>query len=243
MMDTGCFFKTVLRAARDLLRPGMLWQALWPPLAAFVLWSVIAWFAWMPLAGWIVAELPDWQVFAWLAWLGPSLAHVAVFFFFAPLVYFTALLLVAVFALPRMMTLIAARDYPDVSRQGSAGAAFWGSLGNTLAAGLIFIVGWLLTLPLLLIPGALLVLPLFWAAWLNQRAFRFDALAEHALPAERGSVIGRERSSLYLGGLVGALLSYVPLLHLLAPAFTAVLFVHLCLGGLRDLRKEQGVAV
>ncbi len=73
-----------------------------------------------------------------LAW--PWLAHLAVFFIFAPLVYFTALLLVAIFALPRMMTLIAARDYPDVSRQSSASAAFWGSLANTLAAGLIFIL-------------------------------------------------------------------------------------------------------
>ena len=238
MMDTANFFKTVLRAGRDMLRPGMLFHALWPPLVAFVLWGVIAWFTWSPAMIWVVAQLPDWS---WLDWAGPWLAHVAVFMAFVPLVYFTVLLLVAVFALPRMMTLIAARDYPDVSRQGTAAAAFWGSLANTVAAGVIFIVGWLLTLPLLLIPGAILILPLFWAAWLNQRAFRFDALAEHALPAERAEVVKRERSSLFLGGLVGALMSYVPFLNLLAPAFTAVLFVHVCLGALRDLRREEGI--
>jgi len=230
----------VLRAARDLLRPELLWHALWPPLAAFVLWSAVAWFAWMPAAAWIVSALPDWS---WLNWFGPWLAHVAVFLVFAPMVYFTALLLVAVFALPRMMTLIALRDYPDVSRQGSASAALWGSLANTLAAGAIFIGGWLLTLPLLLIPGALFVLPLFWGAWLNQRAFRFDALAEHAQPAERLALIGRARGRLYAGGLAGALVAHVPLVNLLAPAFTAVLFVHLCLGALRDLRNEQGVSL
>jgi hypothetical protein len=230
----------LLRAARDLLRPEMLWHALWPPLAAFLLWSVVAWFAWQPLAAWIVAELPDWS---WLNWLGPSLAHIAVFFVFAPLVYFTVLLLVAVFALPRMMALIALRDYPDVSRQGSASAALWGSIANTLAAGAIFIAGWLLTLPLLLIPGAILVLPLFWAAWLNQRAFRFDALAEHALPVERAALIRRQRSSLYLGGLVGALVAHVPVLNLLALAYTSILFVHLCLGALRELRNEKGITL
>jgi hypothetical protein len=239
-METMTFFKTVVRAGRDLLRPDILFQAIWPPLAAFLGWSIIAWFAWMPLARWIAAELPDWQ---WLNWLGPWLAHVAVFFIFAPLIYFTILLLVATFSLPRMMAIIAARDYPDVSRHGSAATAFWGSLANTVAAGMIFIVGWLATLPLLLIPGGLLVLPLFWAAWLNQRAFRFDALAEHAQPSERGVVIGRERSSLYLGGLLGALLAYVPVLHIVALPYTAILFVHLCLGALRDLRKEQGVTV
>jgi hypothetical protein len=240
MMDTGCFFKTVLRAGRDLLRPDILLQALWPPAVAFLLWSVIAWFAWQPIAAWVVANLPDWS---WLNWLGPWLAHVVVFFIFAPLVYFTVLLLVAVIALPRMMVIIAGRDYPDVSRQGSAGAAFWGSLANTVIAGGIFIVGWLVTLPLLLVPGGLLVLPLFWAAWLNQRAFRFDALAEHALPEERKAIAQRERSGLYLGGLVGALFAYVPILHLLALPYTAILFVHLCLGALRELRREQGVSV
>ncbi len=240
MIDAAVFFKTVVRATRDLVRPDILFQALWPPLAAFLGWSLVAWFTWLPLAQWIAALLPDWQ---WLEWLGPWLAHVAVFFLFAPLIYFTTLLLVAMFALPRMMAIIAARDYPDVSRHGSAGAAFWGSLGNTLAAGAIFIVGWLVTLPLLLVPGGLLVLPLFWAAWLNQRAFRFDALAEHAQPRERKAVVGRSRGNLYLGGLLGALLSYVPVLHLVALPWTAILFVHLCLGELRELRREKGIAL
>ncbi|NWG30277.1 MAG: EI24 domain-containing protein [Rhodocyclaceae bacterium] len=239
-MEAGTFFKTVLRAGRDLVRPDILFQALWPPAAAFLLWSIVAWFAWQPMAGWVMANLPDWQ---WLNWLGPWLAHVAVFFVFAPLVYFTTLLFVAVFALPKMMALIAARDYPDVSRQGSASAAFWGSLANTVVAGLIFVVGWLITLPLLLVPGGLLILPLFWAAWLNQRAFRFDALAEHARVDERDAIVRREGGSLYLAGLIGALVAYVPVLHLLALPYTAVLFVHLCLGALRALRQEQGVTV
>lgn len=240
MMDAGYFFKTLLRAGRDLLRPEMLFHALWPPLLAFLVWSIVAWFAWQPLAAWIVAGLPDWS---WLNWLGPSLAHVAIFFIFAPLIYLTVLLLVAAFALPRMMALIALRDYPDVVRRGSAGAAFWGSIANTVAAGAIFVVGWLLTLPLLLIPGVVLILPLFWAAWLNQRAFRFDALAEHALPEERAALIRRERGGLYLGGLVGALVAHVPVLNLLALSYTALLFVHLCLGGLRELRREKGVSI
>ena len=232
--------QTALRAARDLARPVILLQVLWPPLTAFMLWSGIAFFAWLPAADWIVTQLPDW---AWLAWLGPWLAHVVVFLVFAPLIYVTALLFMAVIALPRMMAIIAARDYPDVSRQGSAQAAFWGSLWNTLAAGAIFILGWLLTLPLLLIPGALFVLPLLWSAWLNQRAFRFDALAEHAQPAERDVLFRRERGNLIGAGLVSALVAYVPLVHLLAPGFAALLFVHLCLAALRDLRNQQGISV
>lgn len=228
---------TVGRAARDLVRPELLLHALWPPVAAFVLWAGIALFLWQPAAAWIIAELPDWS---WLNWLGPWLAHLAVLFIFAPLVYFTVLLLVAVFALPRMMTIIAARDYPDVSRQSSTEMALLGSVANTLVAGIIYITGWLLTLPLLLIPGALFVLPLLWTAWLNQRTFRFDALAEHAQPEERSQLVVREKGNLYAAGFLSAVAAYIPLLNLLSPAFAALLFVHLCLDALRRLRNEQG---
>lgn len=239
-MRIEALMQACLRAGRDLLRPALLFQVLWPPVAAFLLWSAVAWFAWLPAALWIEAQLPDWS---WLNWFGPWLAHAVVFLVFAPLIYVTALLFIAAFALPRMMAIVAARDYPDLSRQGSAQAALWGSVWNTLAAGTIFIVGWLLSLPLLLIPGALLVLPLLWSAWLNQRAFRFDALAEHALPDERARLFRREGGTLFGAGLVSALATYVPVVHLAAPGFAALLFVHLCLGALRDLRREEGISL
>jgi len=234
MIDATGFFRITLAAARDLLRPALLFEALWPPLAAFLAWSAVAWFAWLPAAEWLKAQLPDGP---WLVTLGPWLAHAAVFMIFAPLVYFSALLLTGMFALPRMMSHIAARDFPDVSRRGDPRAAFWGSLGNTLVAGGIFLLGWLVTLPLLLIPGMLLILPLIWSAWLNQRVFRFDALAEHALEDERAEIVRRERTSLYLAGLIGALAAHVPILNLFALAFTSLLFVRLCLSALRRLRQ------
>lgn len=229
-----------LKALRDLGRGAILWHALWPPLLSIALWSAVAVAVWAPASAWLLTQLPDWS---WLDWLGAWLVHIALFLAFAPLIYLTTLLLVAGFALPRMMAIVAARDYPDVSRHGTVAAAFWGSLGNTLAAGLVFVVGWLLTLPLLLIPGALLVLPLLWTAWLNQRSFRFDALAEHTTAEERKMLIGQERSGFWLAGLVSALAAHLPILNLLAPAFAALLFVHLGLGALRRLRAERGVVV
>lgn len=230
--------RALVRAVRDLGRGEILWQALWPPVAALVLWSAVAMAAWLPMSEWLLARLPEWR---WLDWLGAWLVHVALFFVFAPLIYFTAVLLVAVIALPRMMAIVAARDYPDVARHGSPGAAFWGGLGNTLAAGAVFVLGWLLSLPLLLIPGVLLVLPLLWSAWLNQRTFRFDALAEHATPAERAILIQRQGGGYWGAGLASALVAHVPLINLLAPAFAGLVFIHLCLAGLRALREREGV--
>jgi len=237
-MDTASFLKIILRAGRDLIRPEILFHAIWPPVVSLLFWCVIAWMTWQRATAWVIMQLPAW---AWLDWAGPVLAHIAVFLAFLPLFYATTLLLLGAFALPRMMSLIAMRDYPDVTPRGSIAAAFWGGMLNSVVAGAIFIAGWLITLPLLLIPGAVLVLPVAWATWLNQRSFCFDALAEHAQPEERKLLVRRERGSFYLGGLVGALAAYVPLLNLLAPSFTATLFAHLCLDRLRALRQEQGI--
>lgn len=228
------------RALRDLGRSGILWQALWPPLAAFLGWSVVAYWTWTPLSAWLAGHLPDWS---WMSWLGSWLAHAAVLLTFAPVIYFTAVLLVAVVALPRMMDIVAAGDYPDVSRHGSTTAAFWGSLGNTLAAGAVFLVGWLLCLPLLLVPGGLLILPLLWSAWLNQRTFRYDVLALHATDAERRTLFAQCGGQFRLAGFLAALAAHVPIANVLAPAFSALLFSHLGLSGLRRLRRAQGIDV
>jgi hypothetical protein len=231
-------FAAFTKAARDIVRADLLWQALWPPLVAAAVWAFVAAAVWAHGIALISGVLPtfEWAVWAWMAhWAAVFLLLAA----FASLAYATTLLLVAVVALPRMLALVAARDYPDVLPHGEN--VFWGSLANTLAAGAIFIVGWLATLPLLLVPGAILVLPLAWLGWLNQRTFRFDALAEHATRSELRALTRGLRSRFYLAGFGTALTAHIPLVNLLAPAYTALVFVHLGLGGLRRLRQEKGV--
>jgi uncharacterized protein involved in cysteine biosynthesis len=94
-------------------------------------------------------------------------------------------------------------------------------------------------MPLLLVPGGFVVLPIVWAGWLNQRTFRFDSLADHATPEERRTITAGARGPLYLAGFVTALMAHVPLLNVLAPAFTALVYVHLCLAALRRQRSGE----
>lgn len=232
--------QAILKTLRDITRRDILWQALWPPLLSFLAWTGVAVMVWTPMSRWLLANMPEWS---WLEWLGPYLVHVVLVLIFAPLIYMTTVLLVATFSLPRMMAIVSARDYPELTRYGSTAAAFWGSLGNTVVAGAIFVVGWLITLPLLLIPGVLLVLPLLWAAWLNQRTFRFDVLAEHATSEERTLLIKRQRPNFWLAGFVSAAAAHVPLANVMAPAFGALLFVHVGLSALREARDSEGVIV
>ena len=226
------------KSLRDLSRGEILWHALWPPLAALALWATLGYVWWadsLALMARLVPNLP-WTGWEWIArWAAMFLVLAAL----GSLIYITAVMLVAIFALPWLIRLVAERDYPELGRHGEN--AFWGSLSNTLGAGAIFIFGSLAMLPLLLIPGALLVLPLLWGAWINQRTFRFDALAEHATEGEMQRIALENRGSFYAAGLVTAAAAHLPLVNLLVPAFTALVFVHLGLASLRRLRLAQGI--
>lgn len=228
------------KAGRDLLRGEVIWHLLWPPLAAALLWGIVGiafWSQGLTMMTELLPQLP-WGGWEWVAhWAATFLLLAA----FATLVYLTALLLVAVVALPYLLAIVAARDYPDLARHGEH--AFSRGLFNTLAAGAIFLVGGLLSLPLLLLPGVILVLPLLWTAWLNQRTFRVDALVEHATAAELRQLIAERKPAFYLAGIGGALLAHVPLLQLLAPTYTALVFIHLGLNALREQRRAQGVVL
>lgn len=228
------------KAGRDLLRADIVWQALWPPLVALAFWTVVALSVWTHGVMLMTELIPDLS----RSWWETASRWAAVFLLlaaFGALVYFTALLLIALFALPKMVAIVSARDFPDLARRGER--PFVASLVNTLVAGAIFLGGWLLTLPLLLLPGAVLVLPLAWAAWLNQRVFRVDTLVEHATRNELDAIVAGEKPRLYLAGLGSALAAHVPLLNLMVPAFTALVYVHLCLQALRRLRQREGVVV
>lgn len=231
-------FAAFNKAGRDLLSPGMLWQALWPPLASGALWVLLGSFGWdhgIGLLGRIVPVLP-WAGWEWLSqWATVFLLLAAL----SMMIYVTTVVLVAVVVLPNIINRIAGRDYAELMRLGEN--VFSGSLITTLGATAIFVVGVLLTLPLLLIPGALFFIPLAWTAWLNQRTFRFDALAEHATRRELQQLVRQHRREFYGAGTGCALLAHVPLLNLLVPVFTALVFVHLGLMLLRQLRRQQGV--
>lgn len=229
------------RAVRSLSQPAILWHLAWPTLVAVILWAAIGWSFWDRVAAATTqtfTELPwlQWVISRWEAMAVMTEAAVTVFLWLLllPLIYVTALLIVAIVALPMILEKVAARDYADVEKR--QGGTISGSVVNALVASLLFALGWIATLPLWLIPGMALVLPVLLSAYLNQRAYRYDALMQHADTGEMRAVIARERGALYLLGVGAGLLSYVPVANLLAPAFAGLAFVHFCLEALRRHR-------
>lgn len=214
-----------------LLGPAVLALLVWLGLMVFLLDGLIASFIDLPPMSW----LTGWGA----VWLAKLFAALGGWLLILAAAYVTAMLLAAIFILPLLLNLLAASDYPELARMGrdSVTASTW----NSISAALLFIVGWLVTLPLWLVPGLGLVLPLFWMAWLNRRTFAYDALAVHATDAEWRALRRQHALPLLILGITLALLAHVPLLGLLAPTLAAIAYIHYCLEALR--RARQGAVV
>src|SRR6185312_7856201 len=118
-----------------------------------------------------------------------------------------------------------------------------GSVGNAALALLIFVPLWLVSLPLLVFPPLYAVASLLLNAWLSQRMFRYDALAEHASAAEIATVLRGSRARLLGLGLVLSPLSLVPVFNVLVlPIYAGIAFTELCLAELAALRARGAAA-
>ncbi len=236
------------RALRSLGRRDILWHLLWPSLVAVLIWTVIAVASWSTVIAAIMGWIEAWSFAG--DWLTSSevaaatvliLVKLSVLLLLVPLVYLTAALLVAVVALPLMLERVARYDYADLEQRH--GGSNWGSAWNGIVAGAVFLGGLLVTLPFWLIPGVGLVATVLLTAWLNQRAFGYDALMLHADRSELSRLPRLLRQPMLLLGGACALLAYVPFVNLVAPAFCGLAFVHFMLESLRRERAERGVTV
>ncbi|MBK6629636.1 MAG: EI24 domain-containing protein [Betaproteobacteria bacterium] len=229
------------RALRSLLQPAIFWHLLWPTALSAIIWIVVAWLSWDTVGagierlfnevGWLNWILQRWDDSALAATI---FAKVVLGLLLIPLIYSTAMLIVAVFALPLMLERVAARDYPELEQR--RGGTLAGSIGNALLAATVFMVGWVITLPLWLIPGMAIILPVLLSAYLNYRGYSYDALSAHGDAEEIRTTIARERGQLYLTGIFAGLLVYIPVINLVTPAYAGLTFIHY---GLETLRRSR----
>jgi len=235
-------FDALTRGFRDLFQLKILWIVIWPILVAVLLWLTLGLAFSEPISGLFESALAAIGFQSWLEgveprWIASAIHAVLHLMLFVPLVFVTALLITSLFAMSALIRLAADRDHPQLKREKGGGAI--GSLLNALFALGIFIAIWVLTLPLWLI-GIGVVAPFVAAAYLNQRLFRYDALAEHASRDEMQTLFAKHRASWWGLGLLTGLLQFIPLLNLFAPVLTALVFVHFGLARLAELRLQGG---
>ena len=230
----------LMRAARNLFEPRILVIVLLPMLGSLLLWTVLAWMFWDPWTGGLAGVFSSTTVAGWLqgwgaAWVVDSAAVLLVVIALVPAMFVTALIITEIIAMPFIVKFVAGRYHAGLKRE--AGGTLIGSVLNAAAGISVFAVLWIVTLPLWLTGIGAVLAPVLTSAYLNQRMFRYDALAEHASREEFARITRASRGDLFLLGIALSLLLYVPLVNLLVPVLSGLAFTHFCLG---RLARERG---
>ncbi|MDP2833661.1 MAG: EI24 domain-containing protein [Pseudomonadota bacterium] len=234
-------FEILRRAAGDLMRPQVLTIMFLPMLLALMLWGGLFWgfgTVWVaglegvfndsPLPGWVGPGIAGWVV-------GMGVYTVLILLLL-PAIYLTALFITSLVFMPILLSVVAHRHYPALGRH--YGGSFLGSLGNGLYALVIYLLIWLITLPFWLLGPFGVGIAILLNAWLNQRLFLYDALAEHASKEELATLRAEGGWPLYgLAAFLG-LLHLVPVINFFAPIYMGLVFTHYGLGQLARARGE-----
>jgi CysZ protein len=230
----------LLYGLANLFHPRMLWLMLWPMLVAVAIWGTAALFLWTRLALWLAGVLKQ--------YLEPALgyvrldfgdatliaANVILFLLFVPLAYLTALFILGVFGMQKMVDYVAGRSFPHLERRHGGGAL--GSVWNGVVALAGMIGLFIVSVPLWLLPPLWPLIPLGILAWVNQRLLRYDALAEHADAGEMQRLFRERRGGLYLLAVLLALLAFVPLINFIGPVVFGLAYIRYLLGALDAIR-------
>lgn len=234
-------FEILRRAAADLLLPRVLAVMFLPMLGALALWGGLFWWfgaTWVAgLEGFVAsAPMPDWIGTVVAGWLLGFATFMLLAVLLLPAIYLTALLITSLLFMPMLVGIVAERHYPELARLN--GGSFAGSVGNGLYALVVYLLLWLITLPFWLLGPFGAAISVLLNAWLNQRLFVYDALAEHATAAELAQLRRDAGWPLYgLAALLG-LLHFVPLINFFAPVYMGLAFTHYGLDRLESTRKE-----
>ena len=233
----------LLYGLANLLHPRMLWLMVWPMMISLVIWGTVAIALWTRVALWLAQRLGTWLEpaagFVRLDFGDATViaANVILFLLFVPLVYLTALFILGIFGMQKMVDHVATRSFPTLERRRGGGAA--GNGWNAIVALLGMAGMFLVSLPLWILPPLWPLIPLLILAWGNQRLLRYDALADHADEEEMARVFRERRSGMYVLGVLLALAAYVPLVGFIAPVVFGLAYIRYLLGALQALRDGR----
>lgn len=257
------------RALRSQFSSRMLLLSIVPLLLSLALWGGLLYAGLQPLYDWLQATFRDYGLFETsgsilatlgLGFLKTLVVPLAAMLALLPLMIITSLLFIGVGAMPAIARHVSRVQFPGLERK--EGGSFLGSLGVNLSGIAVFVLLWIVTLPLYaLAPIALVVQAVLWG-WLTARVMSYDALSIHASLEERQTIVRTRRRQLLLIGTISGLLGALPgvawiggallsvvlfpvlavlsiWLYLIIFIFTGLWFQYYCLQALADLRAAQ----
>ncbi len=174
----------------------------------------------------IIASYLSWIPWEWVQTSGASVATLLLTYM---LFIMMVSLLTSLYS-EKLLISLAKKRYPDVPVVGSADITT--SILLTLKASIVFLVLFIITLPLLFIPifGQVLVLYL-WSVLLKEPTI-YDV---GSLFINDKKILKEKKKKTSILAMIAALFNYIPLVNIFAPVFAQILFLHYI------LKKENEV--
>ena len=210
----------IAKSLSDILSPTVFAFILKIGFGSILLWVVILWFSWDLYSGIIstyIQKIPFVGNWEWFQSSGTALAAIIVGYM---LIVITISILTSLFSEPLLIKL-AQKHYPGKSVVGSPNIAT--SVYLSIKAGIVFLLLFLFTFPVIFVP----ILGQVWMLWL------WSILIKEPNTYDVGSLFIADKQKLktqkkkaWLTAMIASLFNYIPLLNIFAPLFGQIMFLH-----------------
>ncbi len=210
----------ITKSFRDIFSKTVLLFTLKVTLVSAVITAIIAWLFGGMLTSFVKNYL-SWIPWEWLQTTGASVATVAI----AYMLFIITISIVTSLMVEPLLIKLAAKHYPDKSVTGSPNVIK--SLMLSLKAGLIFLVIFLFTFPVMFIPlvGAV------WMLWLWSLLIKEPTLYDvGSLFISDPSELKAKKKGTTILAMIAAAFNYIPIVNIFAAVFAQILFLHHVLG-------------
>jgi len=212
--------KIIIKSFRDIFSKTVLLFTLKVTLISAVITVIIAWLFGGMLTGFVKSYLSGipWE---WLQTTGASVATIAI----AYMLFIITISVITSLMIEPLLIQLAAKHYPNKPVTGSPNIVK--SLMLSLKAGLIFLITFLFTFPVMFIPlvGAV------WMLWLWSLLIKEPTLYDvGSLFITDKTELKAKKKGTTLLAMIAAAFNYIPVINIFAAVFAQILFLHHVLG-------------
>ena len=216
--------KVITKSLSDILSPTILAFILKVGLGSILLWIAVLSFSWDLYKGMIESYLQKIPFVGNWEWFQTSGAVLAALIIGYMLIIITVSIFTSIYSEPLLIKL-AQKHYPKQPVVGSPAIAT--SVYLSIKAGVVFLLLFLFTFPLIFVP----IFGQVWMLWL------WSLLIKEPNSYDVGSLfiadkvrLKQEKKKTTIISMIASLFNYIPLLNIFAPLFGQILFLHQILG-------------
>ncbi|WP_415407242.1 EI24 domain-containing protein [Sulfurovum sp. CS9] len=216
--------QVITKSLQDILSKDVISFVLKVGFGSILLWIILLWASWDLYAGMIATYIQKIPFVGSLEWFQSSGAFLTALIVGYMFIIITISIFTSLYSEPLLIKL-AEKHYPHVPVVGSPNITT--SVILSIKAGLIFLLLFLFTFPLIFIP----ILGQVWMLWLWSILIK-EPTAYDVAPlfiADKKKIKEKTKKSGIIA-MIASLFNYVPVLNIFAPVFAQILFLHQILG-------------